>query len=279
MTHHDGEASAINKTIGLPHTRASLAQDFADLGFRNGQTVIWHSSLSSLGWVIGGANAVILAMRDVLGDEGTLMIPTHSSANSEPSHWQNPPVPETWWQLVRDHTPAFDPATTQTRQLGIIVELVRTLEGAQRSNHPAHSFAAVGRGARELVGGITALHDGMGESSPLRALYDRDGWVFLMGVGHGNCTALHLAEMRSGRATQTMMKQGAAVLVNGQREWVEYDSPMYDSDDFDALGEAFEQQYTNEVKQARIGQAVCRLVRVQPLIDFGVQWMQSRSTT
>jgi aminoglycoside 3-N-acetyltransferase len=85
--------------------------------------------------------------------------------------------------------------------------------------------------------------------------------------------------MRSGRATQTMMKQGAAVLVNGQREWVEYDSPMYDSDDFDALGEAFEQQYTNEVKQARIGQAVCRLVRVQPLIDFGVQWMQSRSTT
>ena len=151
MTHHDGEASAINKTIGLPHTRASLAQDFADLGFRNGQTVIWHSSLSSLGWVIGGANAVILAMRDVLGDEGTLMIPTHSSANSEPSHWQNPPVPETWWQLVRDHTPAFDPATTQTRQLGIIVELVRTLEGAQRSNHPAHSFAAVGRGARELV--------------------------------------------------------------------------------------------------------------------------------
>ena len=278
MSHHDGEASAIAKTVGLPHTRTSLAQDFARLGLDKGQTVIWHSSLSSLGWVIGGANAVILAMRDVLGTEGTLMIPTHSSANSEPSHWQNPPVPETWWQLVRDHTPAFDPATTQTRQLGIIVELVRTLEGAQRSNHPAHSFAAVGRLAHELVGGVTALEDGMGESSPLRKLYDRDGWVFLMGVSYENCTALHLAEIRSGRATKTMEKQGAAIMVNGQREWVEYDTPMYDSDDFDTIGEAFEQQHTDAVKQTQIGQAVCRLVRVQPLIDFGVRWMQPHPT-
>jgi len=42
-----------------PLTVESLAEQFAACGLQAGQTVIVHSALSSLGWVVGGPVAVI----------------------------------------------------------------------------------------------------------------------------------------------------------------------------------------------------------------------------
>ena len=86
------------ETTNFPATVPSLAADFAALGVQPGMVLIVHSSLKSLGWVNGGAVAVILALEQVLGAEGTLVMPTHSADNSDPAHWENPPVPESWWQ-------------------------------------------------------------------------------------------------------------------------------------------------------------------------------------
>ena len=38
--------------------------------------------------------------------------------------------------------------------------------------------------------GPTGLTDGFGDGSPLARLYDRDARIVLLGVGHGNNTAL-----------------------------------------------------------------------------------------
>ena len=66
-------------------TRSSLAADFRSLGVNPGSILLVHSSLSSLGFVCGGAEAVVLALLDVLGEKGTLVVPTHSSDNSDPA--------------------------------------------------------------------------------------------------------------------------------------------------------------------------------------------------
>src|SRR5215467_1319735 len=123
-----------------PRTRASLAADLRALGLRPGSVVIVHSSLSSLGWVCGGPVAVVEALLDVLGPNGTLVVPTHSGDNSDPAEWRRPPVPETWWPIIREHMPAYDPARTPSTGVGIIPETVRTWPGALRSNHPRTSF-------------------------------------------------------------------------------------------------------------------------------------------
>jgi aminoglycoside 3-N-acetyltransferase len=47
-------------------TRASIAADLQRLGVRSGQVLMVHSSLSSLGYVLGGAQAVVGALLDVL---------------------------------------------------------------------------------------------------------------------------------------------------------------------------------------------------------------------
>ncbi len=121
----------------LPGTRQGLAADLLALGIEAGMTLIMHSSLKSLGWVCGGPVTVIQALMDVVTPQGTIVVPTQSSEYSDPALWQHPPVPESWWQIIYDTMPAFDPRITPTSFMGIIVETFRAWPGVLRSNHPA----------------------------------------------------------------------------------------------------------------------------------------------
>lgn len=131
-------------------THKSLTSQFHSLGVISGDILLVHSSLSSLGWVNGGAEAVVLALLDVLGETGTLVVPTQSSDNSNPAHWQHPPVPEEWKATIRETLLPYNPRTTRTNGMGVIVETVRTWPGAVRSLHPQTSFTAVGLKAEEF---------------------------------------------------------------------------------------------------------------------------------
>ncbi|MBA2281781.1 MAG: AAC(3) family N-acetyltransferase, partial [Acidimicrobiia bacterium] len=156
---------------------------------------------------------------------------------SDPAHWRNPPVPESWWQSIRDETPAFDPRLTPTAYMGAIVECFRHAPGVRRSAHPTVSFAAVGP-HRDTIVDDHALDGAMGEASPLARLYDLDARVLLLGVGHANNTSLHLAEARA-EPDGPWGTEGSPVLVDGERRWVTYTSHDGDASDFEACGAAF----------------------------------------
>src|SRR4051794_16906227 len=96
-------------------------------------TVMVHSSLSTLGFVCGGAHTVVQALLDVIGPDGTLMMPTHSGGLSDPAAWGDPPVPETWWETIRATMPAFDATLTPMRSMGAIVDCFRHVPGVRRS--------------------------------------------------------------------------------------------------------------------------------------------------
>ena len=51
-----------------------------------------HSSLSKIGWVCGAEVSVIQALLEVVGEEGTIVMPAHTGDNSDPSVWENPPI-------------------------------------------------------------------------------------------------------------------------------------------------------------------------------------------
>ena len=107
----NGEAAAVN-SVSNPATRRALGVELRQLGVESGMKVIVHVAMSRLGWVAGGARAVVDALLGVAGDAGTLVMPTHTNDLSEPALWRNPPVPESWWQIIRDEAPAFDPQLT-----------------------------------------------------------------------------------------------------------------------------------------------------------------------
>jgi aminoglycoside 3-N-acetyltransferase len=256
-------------------TVTSLAGQLRACGLAEGQIVLVHLSMSKLGWIVGGAEAVVLALLDAVGESGTIMMPTNSGNNTDPYEWQHPPVPEAWWQTIRDHTPAYNPLTAPTRGMGVVPELFRTWPGAVRSAHPAFSLAALGPRAEYLVADH-ALTEDTGDRSPLGKLYELDGHVLLLGVGHGNNTSLHLAEFRAKYPGKHALRTGSAMLVNGQRRWVAYETLDTDAGDFGEIGDAFDRAHDVPIQQ--IGGAQVRFFRQRPLVDFAVAWMEQNRT-
>jgi aminoglycoside 3-N-acetyltransferase len=264
------EASVVQSTQA-PRTRASLAADLHALGVRPNMTLLVHSSLSALGWVCGGPVAVVQALTDTLAPEGTLVMPTHTPGNSEPSRWQHPPVPSAWWQTIRLTMPAFDPRVTPTTGMGQIVEVFRTWPATVRSGHPQVSFAARGPNA-DYITANHVLSDGLGNSSPLARVYDLDGYVLLLGVGHARNTSFHLGEFRAPGAPR--VQEGAAVLENGVRSWRTFSDVDWDASAFAEIGAQFDT--TGSVRSGNVGSAEARLFRHRAAVDFAKDWISSR---
>ncbi|AGX02012.1 MULTISPECIES: aminoglycoside N(3)-acetyltransferase [Bacillaceae] len=262
------EEKAVSRSTSLI-TAETLRKDLESLGVREGMTLIVHSSLSSIGWVCGAEQAVIQALLSAVGEQGTIVMPSQSLGNSDPKYWQNPAVPEEWWDGIRKGMPAYDPTTTPTRGMGRVAELFRTFPDARRSGHPTVSFSAIGRLAEEM----TQTHSTdlpFGEESPLAKLYDSGSMVLLIGVGYDNSTSMHLGEYRAGGLKT--YKQSSAMMEGGKRIWKTYTEAEVDSDRFPEIGRAFEKEHS--VMKGKLGQADCLMMSQRDIVDFTVKWLQ-----
>jgi aminoglycoside 3-N-acetyltransferase len=143
--------------------------------------------------------------------------------------------------------------------------------GVRRSSHPEVSAAAVGPNADALVGDHP-LDDGLGEHSPQGNLYRLDGYVLLLGVGHGNNTSLHLCEQRAAPPGQQPEIKGASMLVDGQRRWVTFQCFPTDESDFVDLGDEF--AHTGRQRSGPVGATTAHLMGSRDLVDFGTEWLR-----
>jgi len=266
------EKEVIGKS-SKPQTMETLMADLEKIGVKKKMTLLVHSSLSSIGWISGGAVSFILALEEILGRQGTLVMPVHSGDLSDPAKWENPPVPEDWWQTIRETMPAFDLDLTPSRGVGAVAEIFRKQKGALRSFHPQVSFTARGKHAGYITEGHS-LEYAFGEKSPLAKIYELDGYVLLVGVEHENNTSLHLAEIRADYDGKESEAYGLPYIENGKRIWKKVEDIKSITDDFNDLGETFLDEKKDIVSVSSIGQARSQLFPQRELVDFAVKWME-----
>jgi len=97
-------------------TKEEIKDGLKRLGIKPGYILLVHSSLSSMGYVEGGADTVIDALLEVVGREGTIVMPTYSTGEAG------------------EFYDAYDPQSTPV-WTGRIPEVFRQREGAVRSLH------------------------------------------------------------------------------------------------------------------------------------------------
>ncbi len=251
--------------------RSEIVDALRNVGLQAGDSVMVHTSLGKLGYVCGGAQTVIEALIEVVGQDGTIMMPTQSWKNLDPEigvHWN---ADEADWDKIRENWPAYDKAITPTNTMGAVAEMFRSWPGAIRSDHPARSVAAWGKNAEYL----TANHDLsniFGDTSPVGKLYELEGKVLLIGVDYDKNTSIHLADVRAEYPGKHNSVEHSAVIENGKRVWKAYETLFVDGEDFVDIGAAFETAHT--VSKVKLGDAEIKLMDQRELVDFAVEWIE-----
>jgi aminoglycoside 3-N-acetyltransferase len=256
-------------------TRERLVADLRALGVPPGRPVLVHASLSRIGQVDGGAQAVVDALREVLGPRGTLVTGAGTPENSPTSrafHSRVAGLAPEEVEAFKARMPAFNRTTSQT-SIGAIAEALRTTPGAKRSAHPQSSFAAIGRRAGALMSGHRVKCH-LGESSPLAKLYRQDALILLIGVGYQACSAFHLAEYRY-RARPPRQVYSCVIAKRGRRRWFDYWDVALDDSDFGTIGEHLEEELKGRrmMRAGQVGSAPTLLIPMRQAVDIAGEWM------
>jgi aminoglycoside 3-N-acetyltransferase len=194
-------------------TKSRLKQDLARLGIEAGQVVMLHASVKAIGWVVGGPDAVIEALLELLQPSGTLMMYVGwEDGTYEMDSW--PPAQQRAYLAERS---PFDPSHSRAyRKWSILTEYLRTWPGARRSGNPEASFAAVGAQAAWLVAGHP-LQYGFGPGSPLEKLCQAGGQVLLLGSPLDAVTLLHYAEAIASVPAKRIVRYRQPMLIDGKK--------------------------------------------------------------
>ena len=231
-------------------TQDRIAADLRRLGVQPGDVLMIHSSLRSMGHVVGGAPTVVDALLEVLGPAGTLVGPSFN------------------YETALDPNFVLDLPNTPS-DMGAIADEIRRRAGNNRSRHLTHSLSAIGPQAETIVNadGKTAWSS----DGPLGTVFTLDGRFLLLGVTYQAFTACHVLEVAFRlhfRKLDTLRRR----LRRSDGSLVPFDSVVYLRDagypgyDFNRPGQAMEVAGISAV--APVGNAIARLIPAQPMRDF-----------
>ena len=230
-------------------TKDDIQRALRTVGIEKQDIAFVHSSLSSFGHVKGGADTVIDALLETVGDYGTIVVPTF-----------------TWGHSHDKEKVVFDTVNAPC-ETGRIPEAFRMRNGAIRSVHICHSIAAMGPHAHDVMGeGIRSF----GEGSSFDCLHRLNAWNLFLGVSFSVCTALHMVEefMRVPYRAYRNFKGSEVILPDRTQipsASVEYLPKEGYSNDFEKMGNILSEE--GVLKTCNVGQARIINVRIKHIFE------------
>lgn len=223
---------------------AEVVTQLRSIGVAPGDVLLVHTSFRAVRPVDGGPAGLIEALREAIGPEGTLVMPS----------WTG------------DDDTVFDPAATPaSSDLGVVADAFWRLEGVQRSRHP-FAFAAAGPHADSILRDPLPLPPHIPES-PVGRVHGLDGRILLLGVDHEVNTTLHLAELLA--SVPYRVKKEITVLENGRPTRIAYGENDHCTKRFALAGMWLDASGLQSA--GRVGRGDALLVKSRDVVDLAVE--------
>jgi aminoglycoside N3'-acetyltransferase len=230
--------------------KAKLVHQLLALGVEPGGVLLVHSSFRNVRPVAGTPERLIEALREALGPDGTLVMSSMSDDDDHP----------------------FNVGSTPCLGMGVVADTFWRIPGVLRSDSP-HAFAAVGPRAAE----ITAPHPvdvPHGLDSPVGRVYEMDGQVLLLGVGHDSNTTVHLAENMAG--VRYRRPKYLTVIRDGKPARLDYAEIDHCCDRFRLVGRWLTGRGLE--RKGVVGRAKSRLMKSRDVVDVVTEWLRLNET-
>lgn len=227
-----------------------IAAEALELGVEPGDVMVLHCAFSTVGPVRGGPAGLIEGLRRALGPAGTLVMPSMSDDDDHP----------------------FEVAQTPCPSMGVVADTFWRQPGVLRSDSP-HAFAAIGPAA----GRITAAHPPElphGPDSPIGRVWQADGRVLLLGVGHDADTMIHLAEYLAG--VRYRRQKYLTIRQHGAPQRLHYAEIDHCCENFRLLDDWLAPGRLQ--RRGTLAAAPVRLVRARDVVATAVPRLQSDET-
>lgn len=235
-------------------TKSDIFEFLKKAGINRNDKVTVHCSLRSIGEIENGADGLIDGFCDYL-TEGLFIVPTHT------------------WDSVNRQNPYYDVKTTQPC-IGVLAKVAAFRKDAVRSLHPTHSVAVFGKNAAEYVKGEENSGSPAPVGSCLSRLYEENGKILLIGVGHERNTYLHSVDERL-RIPDRLSKDGFEITIRDYNGNLLKTPPFHThftsaidccvSDYYPNYKQAFE--YTGAVTYSRLGNALVYCCDARKMTD------------
>ena len=233
-----------------PLSIAAVTEQLRALGVERGHTLQVHTSFSRTGPIEGGPLGLIDALREAIGPDGTLVMPSMTDDDDHP----------------------FDALNTSCLGMGVTADTFWRLPGVLRSDSP-HAFAAVGPHA-ERITSPHPIEPPHGPDSPVGRVLELGGHVLLLGVGHDADTTVHLAELLAG--VRYRRRKYVTVLNDGAPLRYEYEEIDHCCERF-AIVDGWLEERGMQCRGI-VGHAEARLVPARAVVDVVVERLRVDDT-
>lgn len=202
-------------------------------------------------------NCLFKAVDDVLGDQGTLVLPTFSYSFTKGED--------------------FDVQKTPS-DVGSITEYFWHQPNVKRSLHPIFSIAAKGKHTEEFVN--STLEDCFGDKSTFHQLIEKNAWIACLGCSFDRITLVHYVEQKLGVDYRYMKKFSGKIYDDTDVK--EITTQYYVRDiaretqvDLSTLKEHLTQK--GLLKISKIGRVLLTMVRAKDFLEQAELLLKDRS--
>jgi aminoglycoside 3-N-acetyltransferase len=227
-----------------------VTEQLLALGLKPGGVLLVHSAFSKVAPVEDGPRGLIASLQAAVGPEGTLAMPSMTDDDDHP----------------------FNPGKTDCHGMGVVADTFWRLPCVLRSDSP-HAFAAIGPSAAE----ITAPHPldvPHGLDSPVGRIYELDGQVILLGVGHDANTTIHLAENMAG--VRYRRPKRLTILRGGRPVRFDYGEIDHCCQNFNLMGQWLEAEGLE--RRGVVGHAEASLTRSREIVEIALDRIRKDET-